>query len=110
VAYSDFYRVYWIILFTFPSNGELNAQSTTEFIERLRRYIQDEASAQYKTLEGQWSYRLEEEQSLRLSDSERETLIRDNTGKLYMAATWAGQRLVITYVGEMPRIFKEIVL
>lgn len=45
----------------------------------------------------------EEEQSLRLSDSERETLIRDNTRKLYMAATRAGQRLVITYVGEIPK-------
>jgi ATP-dependent exoDNAse (exonuclease V) beta subunit len=38
----------------------------------------------------------EQEQSLRLSDSEREALIRDNTRKLYMAATRAGQRLVIT--------------
>jgi hypothetical protein len=44
----------------------------------------------------------EEEQSLRLSDDERETLVRDNTRKLYMAATRAGQRLVLTYVGELP--------
>lgn len=50
----------------------------------------------------------EEEQSLRLSESERETLIRDNTRKLYMAATRAGQRLVITYVGEMPPVLKEL--
>ncbi len=33
----------------------------------------------------------EEEQSLRLSDDEREILVRDNTRKLYMAATRAGQ-------------------
>ena len=44
----------------------------------------------------------EEEQSLRLSDDERETLVRDNTRKLYMAATRAGQRLVLTYVGVLP--------
>lgn len=51
----------------------------------------------------------EEEQSLRLSDSERETLMRDNTRKLYMAATRAGQRLVITYVGELPLVLKELI-
>ena len=51
----------------------------------------------------------EEEQSLRLSDNERETLMRDNTRKLYMAATRAGQRLVITYVGEMPIVLKGLV-
>jgi superfamily I DNA/RNA helicase len=49
----------------------------------------------------------EEEQSLRLSDDEREDLIRNNTKKLYMAATRAGQRLVITYVGDLPKIFSE---
>ncbi len=48
----------------------------------------------------------EQEQSLRLSDSERESLIRDNTRKLYMAATRAGQRLVLTYVGELPEVLK----
>ena len=48
----------------------------------------------------------EEEQSLRLSDEEREGLIRDNTRKLYMAATRAGQRLVLTYSGELPEILK----
>jgi superfamily I DNA/RNA helicase len=52
----------------------------------------------------------EEEQSLRLSDDERETLIRDNTRKLYMAATRAGQRLVITYVGELPKILHGLIL
>jgi superfamily I DNA/RNA helicase len=41
----------------------------------------------------------EAEQSLRLSDDEREALIRDNTRKLYMATTRAGQRLVLTYGG-----------
>ena len=51
----------------------------------------------------------EEEQSLRLSDDERETLMRDNTRKLYMAATRAGQRLVITYVGELPMVLKNLI-
>jgi superfamily I DNA/RNA helicase len=46
----------------------------------------------------------EEEQSLRLSDEEREAVILDNTRKIYMAATRAGQRLVFTYVG-IYRIF-----
>ena len=49
----------------------------------------------------------EEEQSLRLSDDERETLVRDNTRKLYMAATRAGQRLVLTYVGMLPEILNQ---
>jgi len=44
----------------------------------------------------------EREQSIRLSDEERLALIRDNTRKLYMACTRAGQRLVITYVGPLP--------
>jgi hypothetical protein len=35
-------------------------------------------------------------------------MIRDNTRKLYMAATRAGQRLVITYVGELPDALKEV--
>jgi superfamily I DNA/RNA helicase len=52
----------------------------------------------------------EEEQSLRLSDNERETVMRDNTRKLYMAATRAGQRLVITYVGEVPNALKELAI
>jgi ATP-dependent exoDNAse (exonuclease V) beta subunit len=50
----------------------------------------------------------EEEQSLRLSDPEREALIRDNTRKLYMAATRAGQRLVLTYVGELPEVLEKL--
>jgi superfamily I DNA/RNA helicase len=48
----------------------------------------------------------EMEQSIRLSDEERADLIRDNTRKLYMAITRAGQRLVITYVGPLPEILK----
>jgi hypothetical protein len=44
----------------------------------------------------------EREQSIRLSDEERLALIRDNTRKLYMACTRAGQRLVITYAGPLP--------
>ncbi|WP_420642244.1 UvrD-helicase domain-containing protein [Candidatus Leptofilum sp.] len=48
----------------------------------------------------------EMEQSIRLSDEERAELVRDNTRKLYMAITRAGQRLVITYVGHLPEIFQ----
>jgi len=48
----------------------------------------------------------EGEQSLRLADDERESIRRDNTRKIYMAATRAGQRLVITYVGDLPKDLK----
>ncbi len=50
----------------------------------------------------------EREQSVRLSDEERAELIRDNTRRLYMAITRAGQRLVITYVGELPEALKRL--
>lgn len=50
----------------------------------------------------------ESEQSLRLSDEEREELIRDNTRKIYMASTRAGQRLVFTYVGDLPKELRAI--
>ncbi len=50
----------------------------------------------------------EEEQSLRLSDDEREDMVRDNTRKIYMAATRAGQRLVFTYVGDLPAMLQQI--
>ena len=49
----------------------------------------------------------EVEQSLRLSDEEREALILENTRKIYMAATRAGQRLVLTYVGELPKDLRQ---
>ncbi|MFN7034783.1 MAG: UvrD-helicase domain-containing protein [Bellilinea sp.] len=49
----------------------------------------------------------EEEQSLRLSDEEREEIIRANTRKVYMAATRAGQRLILTYVGELPATLQQ---
>ncbi|MEZ4593588.1 MAG: AAA family ATPase [Chloroflexota bacterium] len=48
----------------------------------------------------------EMEQSIRLSEEERAELVRDNTRKLYMAITRAGQRLVITYVGSLPELLK----
>jgi superfamily I DNA/RNA helicase len=48
----------------------------------------------------------EQEQSLRISDEERVDLIRDNTRKVYMAITRAGQRIVITYAGELPEWLK----
>jgi hypothetical protein len=51
----------------------------------------------------------EEEQSVRLSEGERAELMRDNTRKLYMACTRAGQRLVLTYVGEVPELLRGLV-
>ncbi len=50
----------------------------------------------------------EEEQSVRLSDDERAELIRDNTRRLYMAITRAGQHLVLTYVGELPDMLRQL--
>jgi superfamily I DNA/RNA helicase len=50
----------------------------------------------------------EAEQSVRLTLDERTELIRDNTRKLYMAFTRAGQRLAITYVGHVPDVFQRL--
>ncbi len=50
----------------------------------------------------------EGEQSIRLSDEERADLIRDNTRRLCMAMTRAGQRLVITYIGEVPDTLRQM--
>lgn len=50
----------------------------------------------------------EEEQSIRLSYDEREDIIRDNTRKVYMAATRAGQRLIFTYVGDLPGMLEQV--
>jgi len=44
----------------------------------------------------------EQEGSLLLSEDERRELVRENTRKLYMAFTRAGQRLVVTLVGGLP--------
>src|SRR6266511_2615309 len=50
----------------------------------------------------------EAERSVRLSEDERAELIRDNTRKFYMAFTRAGQRLAITYVGNLPDVFRQL--
>ncbi len=50
----------------------------------------------------------EAERSVRLSEDERAELIRDNTRKFYMAFTRAGQRLAITYVGDLPDVFQQL--
>lgn len=63
----------------------------------LRRFTGEELQREF-----------EEEQSIRLSDDEREDIMRDNTRKIYMAATRAGQRLVVTYVGDYPKIFQQV--
>lgn len=49
------------------------------------------------------------EQSLRLSEDEREELVRDNTRRLYMAATRAGQRLILTYSGPVPNDLAQLI-
>ena len=50
----------------------------------------------------------EHENSLRLSDDESDQLMLENTRKVYMAITRAGQRLVITYVGKVPDVLIEL--
>ncbi|KPV54244.1 hypothetical protein SE17_04950 [Kouleothrix aurantiaca] len=50
----------------------------------------------------------EAEQSVRISEEERAELVRDNTRKFYMAFTRAGQRLAITYVGNLPVVFQGL--
>lgn len=45
---------------------------------------------------------VEAEGSLRITEEERAERVRDTTRRLYMAMTRAGQRLVLTYVGEPP--------
>jgi superfamily I DNA/RNA helicase len=50
----------------------------------------------------------EKEQSLRFSDDEREKIKLENTRKIYMAATRAGQRLIFTYVGSLPDPLKGL--
>ncbi|MDY7079696.1 MAG: DEAD/DEAH box helicase family protein [Chloroflexota bacterium] len=51
----------------------------------------------------------EREGSLRFSEDERAELVRKNTRKLYMAFTRAGQRLILTYVGDLPTSLKDLV-
>lgn len=48
----------------------------------------------------------EKEHSLDLSPGEQVELIRDNTRRLYMAMTRAGQRLIISYVGPPPDMLR----
>jgi hypothetical protein len=48
----------------------------------------------------------EAENSLRLSEGDRVELVLNNTRKIYMAATRAGQRLVITYIGKIPHVLE----
>jgi superfamily I DNA/RNA helicase len=45
---------------------------------------------------------LEAEGDLQISADQRVELRRDNTRRLYMAFTRAGQRLIITWVGAVP--------
>lgn len=54
------------------------------------------------------THRLHElEASPRLSNEERAERMRDNTRRLYMAMTRAGQRLVLTYVGAVPEALQQ---
>ncbi len=49
----------------------------------------------------------EQENSLRLSEDDRVELVLNNTRKIYMAATRAGQRLVMTFVGQVPVVLES---
>ena len=51
----------------------------------------------------------EMEKSLRMNVEERANLVRENTRKLYMAFTRAGQRLILTHRGELPASLKKLV-
>ena len=51
----------------------------------------------------------EQEDSLRLSKDDRVEQVLSNTRKIYMAATRAGQRLVMTYVGKAPEVLKSAI-
>lgn len=51
---------------------------------------------------------LEREEDLQLAPDQRVELRRDNTRRLYMAFTRAGQRLVITWVGKLPRALERL--
>ena len=50
----------------------------------------------------------EGEGSLRLSEADRAELVLNNTRKIYMAATRAGQKLTISIVGEIPEILRQM--
>jgi hypothetical protein len=50
---------------------------------------------------------LEAEGSLRIAEEERAERVLDTTRRLYMAMTRAGQRLVLTYVGELPSVLQQ---
>lgn len=50
---------------------------------------------------------LEREDDLQLAPDQRMELRRDNTRRLYMAFTRAGQRLVVTWVGALPPIWEH---
>ena len=52
----------------------------------------------------------EQEGSLLLGEDERAELVRENTRKLYMAFTRAGQRLILTCVGNIPVPLEELAL
>ena len=51
----------------------------------------------------------EGENSLRLSEGDQVELVLNNTRKIYMAITRSGQRLVITYVGQIPHVLESAI-
>ncbi len=52
---------------------------------------------------------IERERDLQLTAEQKTELRRDNTRRLYMAFTRAGLKLVITWVGPVPRLWREFV-
>ncbi|MCD4753221.1 MAG: UvrD-helicase domain-containing protein [Anaerolineaceae bacterium] len=49
----------------------------------------------------------EQEQNIRISQEERDELIQENTKKIYMALTRAGNYVFITYRGEVPNFLVQ---
>jgi superfamily I DNA/RNA helicase len=52
----------------------------------------------------------EQEHSLRLSKDEQVEWVLSTTRKIYMAATRAGQCLVMTFVGQIPAVLKSALI
>ena len=80
-------------------------QQLIEIIERVKswpEWRQDDAAYLLEMMEESGT------RLYRLSDEERSDLIRDNTRKLYMALTRAGQRVVMTYAGLLPETLRNL--
>ncbi|HNT77574.1 MAG TPA: hypothetical protein PKH77_21370 [Anaerolineae bacterium] len=85
------------------SSAQPQNDRTAALLRRLEDLIRAETAQQREALERQWSLPLGE----RVAE-ERAELAQEHTRKLYMAFTRAGQRLVLTYVGDLPPVFQAL--